>query len=1380
MEKIAGRFAVRRTIGEGGMGAVFEVVDEHDGRTLALKRLLVDEHKHKEQLSALFQREYHTLSRLAHPGVIEVYDYGVDEVGPFYTMELLEGDDLRSVLPLPYGEVCALLCDVASALSLLHSRQLVHRDITTRNIRVLAGRRAKLLDFGALAPIGYSGPLVGTMPFVAPEALFGQPLDPRSDLFSLGVTLYQAISGQVPYRGRNWEELRASWQEEPADLGSLVPGLPSDLVRLTMSLVASNRSGRPRSASQVMEELGRIAGMRTTEPPGVARSYLRDPDLVGREAEILRVRAILARAREGRGGGLMVMGPAGVGRTRLLDEAMLEARMAGAVVLAATGNAAGADGAFGIARLLTQTLVRAVPGAVRRARENEPACTLLFLDEAPATSRRTGSAPSHDEDELHLANFHELVPRRADVIAGLRALYAAVSSECDLVITVDDFARVDEPTAAWLGTLLRLSGTRRLVVLSSIDESDQERLPAAHRLVATVSGTLRLRPFDVHQTGALVRQLFGAVPNVDAVAASLFRLSQGSPRDVLTLCEHMVDAKIVQFRAGGFFLPERLRTTDLPSSISAAHSRVVAMLSSGAVRLGRAIALAAERSLTLADIMELAENGDVRSAQLALDELGLHRIVSSDGYRYRLVHDGWASALSASLDVTTSERLHRALANLTSAADDRLLRGYHLLLGNTAAEALAVALALVNEIGEEKGRLYVLAATRLTPGQVARYLDLAIETARRERAPLRDLSDLEHTKMMLGVFVDYSAFDEMRPIVVEDLKRDSGYDLWVPPETPDGAMSAAFAAMAAAHARYEATPIHERRRSPEAALRALVQFAAAGIAVGAQASDWSLRRSLPELLRPFAPLSPIVDAIYENCCAVRELGFGQYERYRARTLSVLDSFARLDIESLPYGEEIRSALVYGSASAEARLGMTFALERLVLLEEQPRLRANAMDLKAYVLLTQGDWRGAASAARLGEQLQMDDPMGQMFGTKLVRNDADLHALGGDLGGVERVVHQLEALCAKYPGWLPSLRIAQAQKARLRGDLDQSAKLFEQSLSLLAPLITSEGASPEWYSATAGRVEVLLEAGRATAAMEEGRRFLDLMLSWSGTDIREIRFHGLTRALALAESAAGAHDVALARLEPAIGQCLALGTTGVYLGILYEARAQIALSKGDNALFERSAHLATEQFCRVEDSAFYPRARRLSDPKYEAELRSSPMATTTTEGLTAASRRTTTSRRAQLVEQLSGARDAHERARHALETLCQAQGVEGGHLLLLREDGLTLAASRGRAAPDSDLVGAAQAKIQSALAEGEMATVAHGTVMDTEGASLVEIGGHTYFPVIVGTESADGLRIVGLALLAGRNGTHSMAFVQLVDAIATTLIEFGDVEAVDAA
>src|SRR5687768_4625750 len=119
------------------MGAVYRARDEASGRIVAYKQLLSSKIGSKRRtIEALFEREYHALVRLRHPRIIEVYDYGFGEAGPYYTMELLDGNDLQQLAPLPYREACRHLRDVASSLALIHAHRLVHRDVSPRNVRL--------------------------------------------------------------------------------------------------------------------------------------------------------------------------------------------------------------------------------------------------------------------------------------------------------------------------------------------------------------------------------------------------------------------------------------------------------------------------------------------------------------------------------------------------------------------------------------------------------------------------------------------------------------------------------------------------------------------------------------------------------------------------------------------------------------------------------------------------------------------------------------------------------------------------------------------------------------------------------------------------------------------------------------------------------------------------------------------------------------------------------------------------------------------------------------------------------------------------------------------------------------------------------------------
>src|SRR5215813_3241303 len=183
------------------MGAVYRVHDQRDGRELALKRLMLPK-GHERTAAELFEREFHTLSELAHPRIIEVYDYGVDAEGAYYTMELLPGQDLRELGKTDWQTACRLLRDVASSLAILHSRKLLHCDVSPRNVRCTADGRAKLLDFGAMAPMGVTRRVLGTPPFIAPEMIQMQALDGRADLYGLGALGYWLLTGRHAYPAR--------------------------------------------------------------------------------------------------------------------------------------------------------------------------------------------------------------------------------------------------------------------------------------------------------------------------------------------------------------------------------------------------------------------------------------------------------------------------------------------------------------------------------------------------------------------------------------------------------------------------------------------------------------------------------------------------------------------------------------------------------------------------------------------------------------------------------------------------------------------------------------------------------------------------------------------------------------------------------------------------------------------------------------------------------------------------------------------------------------------------------------------------------------------------------------------------------------------------
>ena len=210
---VGDRYRIEAELGHGGMARVYRVVDTRSGATLALKQLVtVTDQPATEH--AMFEHEYHTLVQLAHPHIVRVFDYGMDASGPFYTMEVLEGCNARDSMrkeALDVRAVCVLLRDLASALALIHSRRLAHRDLSPRNVWCTPDGRARLIDFGTLAPLGVQAGIAGTPPFVPPEAVHMQPLDARSDVYALGALAYYLLVRRNAYPARRVRDLRKLW-----------------------------------------------------------------------------------------------------------------------------------------------------------------------------------------------------------------------------------------------------------------------------------------------------------------------------------------------------------------------------------------------------------------------------------------------------------------------------------------------------------------------------------------------------------------------------------------------------------------------------------------------------------------------------------------------------------------------------------------------------------------------------------------------------------------------------------------------------------------------------------------------------------------------------------------------------------------------------------------------------------------------------------------------------------------------------------------------------------------------------------------------------------------------------------------------------------------
>ncbi len=281
-----GDYRVLRALGAGTMGIVFQAQDPQLNRQVALK-VLRPAMAADASYRLRFLREARAMAMIEHDHIVPVYHVGEDNGVPFIAMKLLQGETLETRLRdlgswMPLEEVLRIGQEIADALGAAHAKGLVHRDVKPSNVWLEAGRdRVRVIDFGLVRSdsdnvrLTGSGYIVGTPAYMAPEQAFGEEVDHRCDLFSLGCVLYRMCTGQVPFRGRFMMDIvMAVRTEAPRSPREIDPSLPPALADLILALLAKKPEDRPHAARIVSEELQRIrrnpagAGLSGPAAPG--------------------------------------------------------------------------------------------------------------------------------------------------------------------------------------------------------------------------------------------------------------------------------------------------------------------------------------------------------------------------------------------------------------------------------------------------------------------------------------------------------------------------------------------------------------------------------------------------------------------------------------------------------------------------------------------------------------------------------------------------------------------------------------------------------------------------------------------------------------------------------------------------------------------------------------------------------------------------------------------------------------------------------------------------------------------------------------------------------------------------------------------------------
>lgn len=268
MVRKVGTAQIRREIGRGGMGVVYEAFQEGLDRPVAVKALDPKLAKSKEVVER-FRREGRAYARLRHEAIVAVHDLVEKDDGLYLVTEFVDGADLARVLAkggaLPGECVAAIGARVADALDYVHYNALLHRDVKPANVMASREGEVKLMDFGIAkgeedASLTRAGMLIGSPSYMAPEVLAGEDAGPPADLWALGVTLYELLTGEKPFRGRDAEELFAAIQRGRfRKVRALAPSCPRRLARAVERCLSRAPGDRFKTAGALARELDGVA-----------------------------------------------------------------------------------------------------------------------------------------------------------------------------------------------------------------------------------------------------------------------------------------------------------------------------------------------------------------------------------------------------------------------------------------------------------------------------------------------------------------------------------------------------------------------------------------------------------------------------------------------------------------------------------------------------------------------------------------------------------------------------------------------------------------------------------------------------------------------------------------------------------------------------------------------------------------------------------------------------------------------------------------------------------------------------------------------------------------------------------------------------------------
>lgn len=650
---IANRYKIIKKLGEGGMGAVFFVKDNlQNDKEMALKVMSKSVSDSNDPFYLKFKQEFWAMKKLQHPNLVEVYDYGISEdKKPYLTMEIVEGKELTELKNLSYEQIYDILIQLCRALGFIHSRLMVHCDIKPENIRIKPDGTLKLMDFGLMNQLGMrsDGKITGTVTYLPPEVPRGGIINESSDLYSTGVLTYELIIGAPPFIGKTiLDVVKAHLNTPVPQLTKIKKDVPPQLENIVMKLMAKEQHNRYSKAEEVIEDIAKLSGKKVIQQSlEQKKSYLNTSVLVGRKEELKELEDSLNKVIHGEKLSLYVAAPAGVGKSRLIQEFKLIVQLN--EIPFCQGKC------FEQGMYSYQPMVEALKNLIPLSNNEEiekfgPVLIKLFPELKEKGIKFALPAIDANAEKLRLFET---------VIKWLES----ISSRTPIVIFIDDLHWSDMASVEMLNTCNREIKTGRVMFLCSFrDDEVPINSPIWQTVEENLTKLIKLKTFNQEQIKEMIIAMLGKVNLSKEFLDYIYKSTSGNAFFVTEVMRYIVEENLILFDKGVWILPSDFEDWNLPTSIEGTITTRLKKLSPSSLKLIQGSSVAGHKlNLKLFMILSGEEEGKIFNS---IEELIERQFLNKKGEEYFFPHDRVRETLYSQINEEKKKELHQKVGEV--------------------------------------------------------------------------------------------------------------------------------------------------------------------------------------------------------------------------------------------------------------------------------------------------------------------------------------------------------------------------------------------------------------------------------------------------------------------------------------------------------------------------------------------------------------------------------------------------------------------------------------------------------------------------------------------------------------------------------------------